>query len=78
MHVLLWVEHYGPIPKGYIVAFIDGDKTHIELGNLVLLHRSDLMRRNTIHNYPDEIKQVIRLSGKLKRKIARAENEKQD
>ena len=78
VHVLLWIEHYGPIPKGYLVAFIDGDRTHIKLENLVLCHRRDIMRRNTIQRYPSDLVKVMQLSGKLKRKIERAENEKQD
>lgn len=69
VHLLLWAEHYGPVPLGYAVGFIDGDKTHIAIDNLVLLSRRDLMRRNTIHNYPPEIKQVIRLTAKLRRTI---------
>lgn len=78
VHVLLWVDHYGPIPPGYAVGFIDGDKTNIEIGNLMLLSRTDLMRLNTIHRYPQELRLAIRQVARLKRVIERRSSEKQD
>ncbi|HJW81972.1 MAG TPA: HNH endonuclease signature motif containing protein [Acidiferrobacterales bacterium] len=80
VHVMLWVEHYGPIPPGYAVGFIDGDKTRVQIGNLVLLSRADLMRRNTYHNnYPKELGELIRIRAQVTRQInKRTRNEKQD
>ena len=80
VHVLLWVEHYGPVPSGYAVAFIDGDKKRVVIENLVLLSRADLMRRNTYHNnYPKEICELIQLRGQIVRQInKRTRNEKQN
>jgi len=78
VHALLWIERHGPVPPGYAVGFIDGNKEHVVIENLVLLGRIDLMRRNTLHNYPPELRQVMRLTAKLKRTIARRANEKQD
>jgi hypothetical protein len=80
VHVLLWETHYGPIPSGYAVCFIDGNKQNITRENLVLLSRSDLMRRNSYHNrYPKEIGRLIQLRGALMRQInKRARHEKQD
>lgn len=79
VHVLLWEEHTGTeIPKGHAVVFKDGNKQNLCIENLELLSRGELMRRNTIHRYPPELKQAIRLVGKLKRTIEAKENEKQD
>jgi len=78
VHALLWVERYGPIPSGYAVKFIDGDKKNIALDNLALISRGELMLLNTIHRYPPEVKQAIRLVAKLNRTIDRVEREKQD
>ncbi len=78
VHVLLWEQHYGPVPPGYAISFIDGDKRHIDLTNLVMLSRRELMLRNTIHRYPPELRQAIRLVGKLNRAIKRADREEQD
>lgn len=69
VHILIWQEARGPVPKGMCLAFRDHDKTHIALDNLELITRAERMRRNTIHRYPLEVKQAIRLVGKLKRKI---------
>ena len=72
VHVLLWVERYGPIPPGYAVAFINGDKRDIRLDNLVLLSRRDLLNRNSYHNnYPKEIGLLIQLRGQVVRQINR-------
>jgi hypothetical protein len=65
----MWEEVYGPVPPGHAVAFKDHDKSHIVLENLELISRNELMRRNTIHNYPPELKQTIRLARKLTRVI---------
>jgi len=78
VHTLLWIEHYGPVPPGYAVGFIDGNKQHVAINNLVLLSRGDLMRRNMIHNYPPEVKQVIRLVWKLNRMISRVTDERRN
>lgn len=80
VHVLLWVEHYGPIPPGYAVGFLTATRSTIAIDNLVLLSRADLMRRNTYHNnYPKEIGELIRIRGQITRQInKRTRNEKQD
>ena len=78
LHVLLWEEHHGPVPINLCVCFKDGNKAHIALNNLELLTRAERMRRNTIHQYPEELKSVIRAVSKLKRTIREAEHEKQD
>lgn len=70
VHLLLWEQHYGPVPKGYAVGFIDGDRTHVVLHNLCLLSRQDLMRRNSYHrNYPKEIGLLIQANAQLTRQI---------
>jgi len=69
VHHLLWREHFGEIPEGHKIAFKDGDKTNIVIGNLELVTDAEMMRRNTIHNLPRELKQVIQLNGAIKRRI---------
>lgn len=79
VHVMLWEQHNGPIPQGMILCFKDGNKRHIELSNLELITRAERMRRNTIHNYPPELRSAIRTVAKLKRTIKEAErDEKQN
>lgn len=71
-HILLWEKHYGPVPRGYAVKFIDGDRDRIVLDNLCLVSRADLARLNVMWNrYPRELCEVIQLRGALKRQINR-------
>lgn len=78
VHSIMWEERNGPIPAGHVVVFRDGNTHHIEHENFELIDRAELMRRNTIHNYPPELKDAIRAVGKLKRTIRKVErHEKQ-
>jgi hypothetical protein len=69
VHVLLWEEHLGPVPHGFAVIFKNRDKSDIRIDNLALISRADLMRRNSYHNYPQPIPQLIQLRGVLNRQI---------
>jgi hypothetical protein len=69
VHILVWEETNGPRQRGFVVAFRDGNKRHIELANLELVSRAELMRRNSYHNYPKPIEQAIQLRGALNRAI---------
>ncbi len=73
VHLVLWEEANGPVPKGHAVVFKDGDKSNITLDNLELISRAELMRRNTYHRYGKEIAQAIQLKGAITRKINRME-----
>ncbi|MFN7997002.1 MAG: HNH endonuclease signature motif containing protein [Bryobacteraceae bacterium] len=74
----VWEQHCGPIPPGHAVVFRDGDRSHCEIGNLELVSRRELMARNSVHNLPKELVDVIQLNGALKRKIRRLLNAEQD
>ncbi|HFD81022.1 MAG TPA: HNH endonuclease [Gammaproteobacteria bacterium] len=81
VHTILWEEHHGPVPDGHIVVFKNGDRSDIRLENLELITRAENMRRNSIHRLPEELAEVCRLKGVLKRHITRRErhrHEKQD
>lgn len=78
LHLVLWEDAHGPIPKGYCLRFKDGDQLNVELANLELISRADNMRRNSVHNLPPELKQSVQLLDALKRAINRRQrNEKQ-
>ena len=66
-HVHIWEQANGPVPKGMIVAFIDGDMTRCELENLMLISRVELLSLNR-HGYkdmPDELKPSVLALSKL-------------
>lgn len=69
VHVLAWEEANGPVPAGGVVVFRSADRRDFRPENLELVDRVELMRRNTIHRYPAELKQAIRLVGKLRKAI---------
>jgi hypothetical protein len=82
VHRLVWMEANGPVPDGYVVCFKRGRFTtkleEITLDAVELVSRADLMKRNTIHNYPKPIAQLVQLRGALNRKINRLERERRE
>ena len=78
VHVMLWEQHNGPVPKGLILVFRDRNKQNIQLDNLELITRAENCRRNSIHRYPPELQEVMRLQKKLERAIREHADEKQN
>lgn len=70
-HRMIWEEAHGPIPRGKVLAFRDGNQDNVTLANLELVTRRDIMARNTVHNLPQPLPQLIQLRGALVRKINR-------
>ena len=76
VHHLVWIEAGRDITQGFALSFKDGDKTNITLDNLELVSRADLMKRNSIHNLHEELKEVLKLKGALNRRITCHERRK--
>lgn len=74
----LWSQLHGEIPEGHVVRLKDGNAANVVAENLELITMAENARRNSIHRYPKEIKDLIYLSNKLDRTIKKLENEKQD
>jgi hypothetical protein len=74
-HRLLYEEYHDiTLLTSDVIIFVDRNNRNFNIGNLKKITREELMAMNTIHNYPTELKQVIKLNSKLKKKI----NEKQN
>lgn len=69
VHLIVWEEKNGPLPKGHAIVFRDGDKANLDLDNLELVTRADLMRRNSVHNHGPEIARIHQLKGAIQRQI---------
>ena len=69
LHRMMWEDTFGPIPKGGVVRFRTADKYNYDPINLELITRKEHMLRNSIARFPQELKQVIKLTHKLKRKV---------
>jgi len=79
VHRLVWEEANGPVPAGHVVVFKPGRKTIdpalITLDAIELVSRAELMARNTLHNMPKELAQLVQLRGVLNRQINRKAKE---
>jgi hypothetical protein len=62
------MEH-GPIPKGAIIRFKDGNKLNFDIENLILIDPKQNMELNTIHRYPEEMQSTMKTISKLKKII---------
>lgn len=69
LHRHMYRKFVGDIPKNYVVAFKDGNSLNCITSNLELLSMKENMQRNSVHRYPEEIKDIIRTKGVLTRKI---------
>ena len=73
VHRLVWIEAHGPIPDGHVVVFRPGRfSTELDLitpDALECITRQELAARNSIHRYPQPLKQAMRLAAKLRRKL---------
>lgn len=75
VHELVWVEANGPLPAKHIVVFKPGMKTNvleeITLDLVECISLAENMRRNTVHNMPKELVDLVRLRAVLTRHINR-------
>ena len=78
VHVDLWEQHHGSIPAGHAVVFRNGDRSDIRIGNLELVTRRELMSRNTVHNLPKPLAEIVQLRGALQRVINRKTRSQSD
>lgn len=46
VHRRVWERHNGPIPKGKMVSFLDGNKDNCDIRNLVLIDNSENLELN--------------------------------
>lgn len=69
LHRYNWEQVNGKLRRGDVLRFKDGNHMNCAVDNLEKIDRPTNMRLNTIQRYPSELQQIIRLNGKLKRKI---------
>ena len=68
MHRYLWTQSYGPIPSGFVVRFKDGNTMNIELDNLELASKKQVLKRNYNASKASE---TLRHKHKVKKAIAK-------
>lgn len=69
-HQLVWEQHYGLVPEGHILHFIDGDRTNCSPDNLEVIPRGvgAIMNKMKHSSLPDELKPVVKTLAKLQYK----------
>lgn len=83
VHELVWIEANGPLPAKHIVVFRPGMRTdvleEITVERVECISLAENMKRNTRHNLPPELNEVIQLRAVLTRQInKRAKNEQEE
>ena len=53
-HIVIWEASNGPVPKDHMILFADGNKSNMNLDNLLLVSRRELAAMNKKHLiFPD-------------------------
>jgi hypothetical protein len=73
-HRVIYENVNGPIPADHLVVFKDNNLLNFDINNLELISKSENMLRNTIHQYPEPVQEIIKLNNKLKKKINAKQN----
>lgn len=80
VHRLVWIEAHGPIPPGHVVTFRPGRHStkldEITPDAIELITQRESMLRNSVHNLPREIVDVIHVRSGLVRRINDAEKKR--
>jgi hypothetical protein len=69
MRQKVWEDVHGPVPKGYLVVHKDGDKENYSIDNLALVSKKEMLLKNSVHNLPPELKELVLLRGNILRCI---------
>jgi hypothetical protein len=70
-HVVEWEKHFGKVPRGCIIRFIDGDKLNCTIENLVCLKQTEhlYLNQTDFKNLPDEAKKTCITLAQLQCKV---------
>lgn len=68
-HRYIWMQEHGPIPRGMVIIFKDGNSMNCDLSNLEMITMKDNMLRNSVANIPEDLREIVKLKNKLTKKI---------
>lgn len=73
VHELVWIRANGPVPEKHIVVFKSGMRTNvleeITIDRVECISLAENMKRNTRHNLPPELNEIVQLKAVLTRQI---------
>lgn len=67
-HHVVWERHNGPVPKGHVLVFRDGDRTNCAIDNLECLSLAEnlhMVTRLGAANYPEGYRPTLMLLARL-------------
>lgn len=69
----IYEQHFGPIPDGYVVSFIDGNRENFSPDNMMLISRAELIKlnKNNYREMPDDLKPSVFALSKLQAHISK-------
>ncbi len=75
-HRFVWEEfHAKKIPYRHKITFKDGNTFNFAVENLVCISYEDQMIQNSIHQYPEELKELLHIKGAITRQINKNQND---
>jgi len=78
LHRHIWAQANGKVPDGFIVVFKDRNTMNCDINNLELISFEENMKRNTIHNYPEDIVKAVQTRSQLTKVINKIKNQNND
>jgi len=61
LHRHIYVNEIGEIQNDEVIRFKDGNKSNLDLNNLEKISREEHAIRNSVHNLPEQLKEVVKL-----------------
>lgn len=77
VHHIVWEQHHGPVPAGFVVIFADGDTKNPDISNLRCICRADLSASNG-SGMPVDLLPAWRLARQLQQEIHTLEHPPND
>lgn len=69
-HRYVWESHNKKkVPKKHKIIFKDGNTQNFEISNLECISYKELMLRNSLHNYPEDLKEILFIKSAVTRQI---------
>lgn len=75
---VIYEKHFGKIPEGYIIIYLDGNKLNLELDNLKAISRAEelIMNKNKLRYDKKELTETGHLIAKVINKRGQLKNER--
>lgn len=73
-----WEQHYGKIPEGYVVTYLDGNYRNCDIDNLTLIRKDDLPFANYYLDVDKSLRPTVLATAELNGVVRRSRSEEHD